>query len=148
MIGQVSPAARSAQRPSSTIRPQAYVNKVGRWVASQSERPDSAAMAFRHHRYELGQCFLNPWRIHTHHSRPVRYAENESQLAGALGHEIGHIIKRHHITVMQKSAGVSAFAGAAQEAVASRGGGRSAALNNIPGTGAEVLARAGHDAGA
>src|SRR5207247_1334017 len=67
--------------------------------------------------------------------------DNESQLAGVLGHEIAHVVKRHHITVMQKSAGVSAFTSLGQEALSARTGGRSAAFDRVIGTGAEVLAR-------
>jgi predicted Zn-dependent protease len=33
---------------------------------------------------------------------------SESQLAGVLEHEIGHIVQRHHVKVMQQSAAVSA----------------------------------------
>jgi predicted Zn-dependent protease len=52
-----------------------------------------------------------------------------------LGHEIGHIVQRHHITVMQKSAALSAGARIAQR------DGRSAIVNQLIGTGAEVFAR-------
>jgi predicted Zn-dependent protease len=61
--------------------------------------------------------------------------DNEAQLAGVLGHEIGHIVKRHHIEVMQKSAGVSAVARGVQR------DSRGQLANNLIGSGAEVLAR-------
>ena len=61
--------------------------------------------------------------------------DSEAQLAGVLGHEIGHIVQRHHITVMQKSAAVSA--GARIGAGSNRG----LLVNNLIGTGAEVCAR-------
>jgi predicted Zn-dependent protease len=60
---------------------------------------------------------------------------SESQLAGVLGHEIGHIVQRHHIKVMQQSAAVSAGARAVQR------GDRGVLVNNLIGTGAEVMAR-------
>lgn len=112
---------------------QAYVNRVGRWVALQSERPDL------------------PWRFGVIDSPSVNafaapggyvlitrglyeILDNESQLGGVLGHEIGHIVRRHHITVMQKSAAVSAGARLAQQS-------RSGIVNSLIGTGAEVMAR-------
>jgi predicted Zn-dependent protease len=88
---------------------QAYVNRVGRWVASQSERPDL------------------PWRFGVANAANVNamampggiilitrglydLLDNEAQLAGVLGHEIGHVIKRHHVTVMQKQAALAGIA--------------------------------------
>lgn len=113
---------------------QAYVNRVGRWIAMQSERPGL------------------PWRFGVINSGAVNafaapggyvlvtrglydLLDNESELAGVLAHEIGHIVQRHHVTVMQKSAALSAGAQLAQR------DNRSAILNNMIGTGAEIFAR-------
>ena len=80
---------------------QQYVNKVGRWVASQSERADL------------------PWKFGVIESRdlnafaaPGGYVlitkglyqklTNEAQLAGVLGHEIAHVVKKHQLKVLQK----------------------------------------------
>ena len=88
---------------------QAYVNRVGRWIASQSERPDL------------------PWRFGVANAVNINamampggtilitrglydILDNEAQLAGVLGHEIGHVVKKHHIGVMQKQKLVSAGA--------------------------------------
>lgn len=113
---------------------QAYVNRVGRWIAMQSERPGL------------------PWRFGVINSGAVNafaapggyvlitrglydLLDNEAELAGVLAHEIGHIVRRHHVTVMQKSAALSAGAQIAQR------DNRSVLLNNMIGTGAEVFAR-------
>ena len=97
---------------------QAYVNRVGRWVASQSERPDL------------------PWRFGVANAGNINamampggtilitrglydILDNEAQLAGVLGHEIAHVVKKHHITVMQNQNWVSAGASALS---ATRGG--------------------------
>jgi len=113
---------------------QGYVNRVGRWVAVQSERPDL------------------PWRFGVVDSASINafaapggyvmltrglyeILDNEAQLAGVLAHEIAHIVRRHHVTVMQKSAALSAGAQLAQR------DNRSALVNNMIGTGAEVFAR-------
>lgn len=81
---------------------QNYVNQVGRWIASQSERPDL------------------DWRFGVIESKDVNaYAapggyvlvtrglyqllRNESELAGVLAHEIAHVVKKHHLKVLEQS---------------------------------------------
>lgn len=88
---------------------QAYVNRVGRWVASQSERPDL------------------PWRFGVANAGNINalampggtilitrglydLLDNEAQLAGVLGHEVAHVVKRHHVNVMRQQKLVSAGA--------------------------------------
>lgn len=80
---------------------QRYVNTVGRWVALGSERPDL------------------PWRFGVIDSADVNafaapggyilitrglYASlsDEAELAGVLGHEIAHVVERHHIDLLRK----------------------------------------------
>lgn len=113
---------------------QAYVNRVGRWVASQTERPD-----LPWHFGVLDTSSINAFAAPGGYVLITRglyeILDNEAQLAGVLGHEIGHIIRRHHVTVMQKSAAISAGTTLAQR------DDRSQILNNMIGTGAEVFAR-------
>ena len=113
---------------------QAYVNRVGRWVASQTERPD-----LPWHFGVLDTSTINAFAAPGGYVLITRglydILDNEAQLAGVLGHEIGHIVRRHHITVMQKSAALSAGTKLAQR------DDRAQILNNMIGTGAEVFAR-------
>jgi predicted Zn-dependent protease len=113
---------------------QAYVNQVGRWISAQTERPD-----LPWHFGVIDSPAINAFAAPGGYVLVTRglydILDNEAQLAGVLGHEIGHIVRRHHITVMQKSAAVSAGAKIAQ------GGDPSHVVNNLIGTGAEVLAR-------
>jgi len=113
---------------------QAYVNRVGRWVAVQTERPD-----LPWHFGVIDSPAINAFAAPGGYVLVTRglyeILDDESQLAGVLGHEIGHIVRRHHISVMQQSAAVSAGAEIAQ------GGDRSYLVNNLIGTGAEVFAR-------
>ncbi len=112
---------------------QAYVNRVGRWVASQAERPD-----LPWHFGVIDSSSINAFAAPGGYILITRglyeILDSEAQLAGVLGHEIGHIVKRHHITVMQKSAAISAGARIAQ-------GNRNQLVNSLIGTGAEVMAR-------
>ncbi|MEK6592926.1 MAG: M48 family metalloprotease [Pseudomonadota bacterium] len=113
---------------------QAYVNRVGRWLASQTDRPD---LPWRFGIVDTPS--INAFAAPGGHVLITRglyeMLDNEAQLAGVLGHEIGHIIRRHHITVMQKSAAISAGAKLAQR------NDRNFLVNNLIGTGAEVMAR-------
>ncbi len=113
---------------------QSYVNRVGRWVAMQSERP---GLPWRF--AVIDTASINAFAAPGGYVLVTRglydILDNEAQLAGVLAHEIGHIVRRHHVTVMQKSAALSAGAQLAQR------DNRSALVNNMIGTGAEVFAR-------
>ncbi|MBX3662503.1 MAG: M48 family metalloprotease [Burkholderiales bacterium] len=113
---------------------QAYVNRVGRWVAVQSERPD---LPWRFAVIDTPSinAFAAPGGYVMLTRGLYEILDNEAQLAGVLGHEIAHVVRRHHVTVMQKSAALSAGAQLAQR------DNRSALINNMIGTGAEVFAR-------
>jgi len=119
---------------------QSYINRVGRWVASQTERPD-----LPWHFGVIDSASINAFAAPGGYILITRglyeILDSEAQLAGVLGHEIGHVVRRHHITVMQKSAAISAGARIAQR------DGRSQIVNSLIGTGAEVMAR-GLDKGA
>lgn len=84
---------------------QTYVNLVGAWVASHSERPDL------------------PWRFAVLDTSSVNamaapggyifitkgmleLTSNEAELAGILAHEIVHVLEQHHLNAMKKSASV------------------------------------------
>ncbi len=113
---------------------QSYVNRVGRWLALQSERPD-----LPWHFGVIDTASINAFAAPGGYVLITRglyeILDNEAQLAGVLAHEIGHVIKRHHVTVMQKSAAISAGAKLAQR------DDRSLLLNNMIGSGAEIFAR-------
>jgi predicted Zn-dependent protease len=113
---------------------QAYVNRVGRWIALQSERPD---LPWRF--AVIDSPSINAFAAPGGHVLLTRglyeILDTEAQLAGVLAHEIAHIVRRHHVTVLQKSAALSAGAQLAQR------DNRAALINNMIGTGAEVFAR-------
>ena len=113
---------------------QAYVNRVGRWVASQAERPN---LPWRFGIIDTSDvnAFAAPGGYILITRGLYEILDNEAQLAGVLGHEIGHVVKRHHVTVMQKSAAISGIANLAQ----SRN--RSVLVDKLIGTGAEIFAR-------
>lgn len=82
---------------------QEYVNKVGRWVASQSERT-SLPWHFGVIDSSDVNAFAAPGGYVLITRGLYQRLNNEAQLAGVLGHEIAHVVQRHHLKVMQKQA--------------------------------------------
>ena len=121
---------------------QRYVNEVGRWVSLQGERPDLA--------WHFGvidsddiNAFSAPGGYIFITKGLYRTLQNEAELAGVLGHEIGHVLKRHHLKLLQKSAQVALVGQALGSMIAKQGNNdtTSAILQNVIGNGAEVVAR-------
>jgi beta-barrel assembly-enhancing protease len=81
---------------------QEYVNQVGRWVASQSERAD-LPWRFGVIESEDINAFSAPGGYVVITRGLYRKLENEAQLAGVLAHEIAHIVRKHHLKLLQKS---------------------------------------------
>lgn len=83
-------------------RLQQYVNRVGRWVAIQSERPD-----LPWHFGVIESSDVNAFAAPGGYIFVTRglYAllQNEAELAGVLAHEVGHVISKHHLKILQKS---------------------------------------------
>ena len=80
---------------------QQYVNKVGRWVASQSERPDLPWKFGVIESNDLN-AFAAPGGYVLITKGLYQKLTNEAQLAGILGHEIAHVVKKHQLKVLQK----------------------------------------------
>ena len=82
---------------------QRYVNRLGRWISLQSERPnlpwtfavldDPGYNAFA---APGGYVFVTKGLIDS--------VADESELAGILAHEIHHVIAKHHLKALRKSA--------------------------------------------
>ncbi len=114
---------------------QQYVNMVGRWVASQSERPDL------------------PWHFGVIDSNDVnafaapggyvfvtlglyRMLQSEADLAGVLAHEVGHVIRKHHLKILQQSKLLEAGSNALTSSV-----GNNDVAQKLIGSGAEIMSR-------
>ncbi|MDP1997512.1 MAG: M48 family metalloprotease, partial [Gallionella sp.] len=81
---------------------QKYVNNVGRWVANQSERPDLI--------WHFGvidsndvNAFAAPGGYIFVTKGLYRLLQSEAELAGVLAHEVGHVIRQHHLKILQQS---------------------------------------------
>ncbi len=95
-------------------RLQRYVNHVGRWLAAQTERPDLP--------WQFGvldspnvNAFAVPGGTIFITRGLLGQMRNEAELAGVLGHEIVHVLRKHHLKAIQKGA-QTALAGDAMSA--------------------------------
>ncbi|OYY93042.1 MAG: hypothetical protein B7Y41_13055 [Hydrogenophilales bacterium 28-61-23] len=115
---------------------QRYVNRVGRWVALQSERAD-LTWRFGVIESEDLNAFAAPGGYIFLTKGLYRKLKNEAELAGVLGHEIGHVIRKHHLKVEQKSHLWAAAGGALSRKFKNE----SDVVQNLIGNGAEAFAR-------
>ena len=115
---------------------QKYVNKVGRWVASQSEREnlpwkfgviDSADL----------NAFAMPGGYVLITKGLYQKLQNEAQLASVLGHEIAHVVKKHQLKVLQKQQLLNMGASKISDLF----GKKDKLAKKVVGTGAEISAR-------
>lgn len=102
-------------------RLQRYVNHVGRWLAVQTERPDLP--------WQFGvldspnvNAFAVPGGTIFITRGLVERMRNEAELAGVLGHEIVHVLKKHHLKAIQKGAQSSLAGDAMSMALRDRAG--------------------------
>jgi predicted Zn-dependent protease len=114
---------------------QKYVNRVGEWVASQSERPD-LPWHFGVIQSDDVNAFAAPGGYIFVTLGLYRLLQNEADLAGVLGHEIGHVIRKHHLKILQQSKLLDVGSKALSKEV-----GGSDKVQQLIGSGAEIVAR-------
>lgn len=114
---------------------QSYVNRVGRWVASSSERPD-LKWTFGVVESNDVNAFAAPGGYVFLTRGLYELLRDEAELAGVLGHEIGHVVRKHHLKVLQKSQAISAGSDLLKKQI-----GDKKIARTLIGSGAEILAR-------
>ena len=82
---------------------QHYVNSVGMWVAQQTDRKQ-LPWAFGVIDSDNINAFATPGgRVLVTRGLFVTL-ESEAELAGVLGHEVAHVIRKHHLKALKKNA--------------------------------------------
>ncbi len=108
---------------------QRYVNRVGRWVSSQSSRPD-LPWAFGVIDTPTINAFALPGGKVFISIGLVRRLSNESELAGVLAHEIAHVMQKHQVKAIQSArktgVGQAILQEQASERIARSGAGQNA----------------------
>ena len=118
-------------------RLQHYVNHVGRWLASQTERPD---LPWRFGVMDAAQlnAFAVPGGTIFVTRGLVARMKSEAELAGVLAHEIAHVLRKHHLKAIQKNAQTSLAADVLSTALQDA---RSPARDKLIAFGTEMYAR-------
>jgi predicted Zn-dependent protease len=117
---------------------QQYVNEVGRWVSLHTERPDLP--------WQFGvlastdiNAFATPGGTIFITNGLLQRLESESELAGVLAHEMVHVLRKHHLAALQKSARMDIASALAGEALKDKA--NSEVLDKAVKAGTEVYAR-------
>jgi len=115
---------------------QRYVNKVGRWVANQGERPD---LPWHFGVVDSGDvnAFAAPGGYIFVTRGLYVMLQNEAELAGVLGHEIGHVIRQHHLKILQQSK----LLDKGSKLLAKEVKGGNSQAQSLIGSGAEIVSR-------
>ena len=117
---------------------QQYVNRVGRWLALQTERPDLP--------WQFGvlddndvNAFAAPGGYVFITKGLLAHMNSEAELAGVLAHEISHVLRKHHLKAIKKGAQTELLSDLANEALKSNGS--DPRLTKLVSAGTEVYAR-------
>jgi predicted Zn-dependent protease len=100
---------------------QRYVNQVGRWLAAQTERPD-LPWQFGVLDHSNVNAFAVPGGTIFITRGLLEKMRSEAELAGVLGHEIVHVLRKHHLKAIQKGAQTALAGDAASVALRDRAG--------------------------
>jgi predicted Zn-dependent protease len=115
---------------------QQYVNKVGRWVAQKSTRPE-LPWTFGVIEATDVNAFAAPGGYVFITRGLYAMLKDEAELAGVLGHEIGHVQQKHHLKVLQQQQLLDVGSKLLGRQVA----GNDQNVQRIIGSGAEIMAR-------
>ena len=117
------------------LKLQRYVNFVGRWVATQSERPRL--------KWHFGvidsndiNAFAAPGGYIFVTKGLYRLLKNESELAGVLAHEVAHVVHKDHLKLLLQNRLLEA----GSKILANRTG-ENEQIKILIGNGAEIFAR-------
>ncbi len=117
---------------------QRYLNRVGRWIALQTERPDIP--------WQFGvlddsdiNAFAAPGGYVFVTKGLMARINSEAELAGVLAHEISHVLRKHHLQAIKKNTRSELLAALADDVIKSQGG--DPRLNKLVSAGTELYAR-------
>lgn len=118
---------------------QKYINEVGKWVSMQSSRSE---LTWRFGVIDSDDinAFAAPGGYILVTKGLYKRLYSEAELAGVLAHEIGHVIKKHHLKILKKSKLIDMGGGLLKSQVGS-GDPKGQAINKVIGSGAEIMAR-------
>lgn len=108
---------------------QNYVNKIGLWVALHSDRPNLPWHFAVVDSNDI-DAFAAPYGYVFITRGLLLHMRSEAELAGVLGHEITHVVLKHHLSALQKAAQMQ-LVGQAAEAEAQQKGYNTQVLDSV-----------------
>jgi predicted Zn-dependent protease len=117
---------------------QRYVNRIGRWLASQTERPDLPWLFGVLDDADVN-AFATPGGNVFITKGLLARMNSEAELAGVLAHEISHVVRKHHVQAIKKGAQAELLTDLANDAIREKGG--DPRLTKLVSAGTEVYAR-------
>lgn len=117
---------------------QRYVNRVGRWLALQTERPDLPWLFGVLDDNDVNAFATPGGNVFITKGLLVRMG-SEAELAGVLAHEISHVLRKHHVQAIKKGAQAELLTDLANDAIREKGG--DPRLTKLVSAGTEVYAR-------
>ena len=87
----------------------AYITQLGQHLANHSQRKN-IAYHFKVVNTDVVNAFAIPGGYLYVNIGLIRAAKNESELAGVIGHEIGHVVGKHSVKQMTRQLGLTAVA--------------------------------------
>ncbi|MDO8925537.1 MAG: M48 family metallopeptidase [Sideroxyarcus sp.] len=117
---------------------QRYVNRVGRWLASQTERPDLPWLFGVLDDSDVNAFATPGGKVFVTKGLLVRM-NSEAELAGVLAHEMSHVLRKHHLQAIKKGAQAELMTDLANDAIREKGG--DPRLTKLVSAGTEVYAR-------
>ncbi len=87
----------------------AYIDQLGQHLANHSQR-QNITYHFKVVDTDVVNAFAVPGGYLYVNIGLIRAAENESELAGVIGHEIGHVVGKHGVKQMTRQLGLAAVA--------------------------------------
>jgi predicted Zn-dependent protease len=106
-IGQADAAQINAQLPLvSDPAINAYINALGDSIASKTSRSNLQWRFFVVDSKDINAFALPGGFIYVNRGL-IEHAQRMDQLAGTMGHEIGHVVRRHSVEQMKKAQGAT-----------------------------------------
>lgn len=119
---------------------QRYVSRMGMWLAQHSERPN---LPWRFAIVESSDfnAFSTPGGIVLINRGLFERMRTESELAGVLSHEIGHVVAKHHLKALRKQLGETAITNLSQYGPSGPGGIAGTMTSALLNSGKELFVR-------
>ena len=118
---------------------QRYVNDVGSWVASHTERKN-LPWTFGVIDSDGINAFAAPGGYILVTLGLYQLLDNEAQLAGVLAHEIAHVVEQHHLSALEDNLKAEILGDIAVLAAASESPEKAARANQVVNAGVQIYA--------